>query len=140
MAEKINWNFVAQVLKGPSISGADSLEVDAYEKFDFTIAKDGTNTVALQDASKISLLIISSATYPKISLQHPQPKIIYKGGTGTTAKKLPGEPDSGYVLDAPHIFIGQIAKDFFKDSTDITFTNSTGAEVEIQILIGRTIA
>ena len=132
MAEKINWNFVAQVLKGPSISGADSLEVDAYEKFDFTIAKEGNNTVALQDASKISLLIIISAT--------PDPEIIYKGGTGVTPKKLPGEPDSGYVLEAPHIFIGQIAKDFFRESTDITFTNGTDAEVEIQILIGRTIA
>ncbi len=131
MAEKINWNFVAQVLKGPSISGAGDLDVDAYEKFDFTIAKAGTNTVALQDASKISLLIISSAT--------PGPKITYKGGTIAVPTKLPGEPASGYVLDGPHICIGQIAKDFFKGITDLTFINGAGAEVEIQILIGRTI-
>ena len=128
MAEKINWNFVAQVLKGPSISGAGGADVDAYEKFDFTIAKAGANTVALQDTSKLSLLIISSAA--------PDPKITYKG----SPTALPGEPGSGYALDAPHIFIGRIAKDFFKSITDIKFTNGTGAEVEIQILIGRTIA
>ena len=134
MAEIIHWNFVAQVLNGPSISGtskAEGLDVDAYEKFDFTIAKASTNTVALQDASKISLLIISSAT--------PDAKITYKGGTITLPTKLPGEPGSGYVLDAPHIFLAQIARDFFKGITDITLTNGTGAEVEIQILIGRKI-
>lgn len=128
MAEKISWNFVAQVLKGPSISGAAGLEVDAYEKFDFTIANAGTNTVALQDASKILLLIISSTT--------PGPGITYKG----SPTALPGEPGNGYVLDGPHIFIGRIAKDFFKGITNITFTNGTGAEVGIQILIARKIA
>ncbi|MCX7103536.1 MAG: hypothetical protein NTX38_19140 [Methylobacter sp.] len=132
MAEIINWNFVAQVLNGPSISGAGGFNVDAYEKFDFTIAKAGTNTVALQDASKISLLIISSAT--------PDPKITYKGGTIAAPTKLPGEPSSGYVLDAPHIFLAQIVRDLFKGITDITLTNGTGAEVEIHILIGRKIA
>ena len=129
MAEKINWNFVAQVFKGPSISGAGSFDdADAYEKFDFTIVNAGTNTVALQDTNKISLLIISSAT--------PNPGITYKG----SPTALPGEPGSGYVLDEPHIFLGRIAKDFFKGITEITFTNGTGAEVGIQILIARKIA
>ena len=132
MAEKISWNYVAQVLKGPSISGAESADVDAYEKFDFTIAVASSNTVALQDASKISLLIINPST--------PNLKVTYKGGTTAVPTKLPGEPASGYTLDAPHIFLAQFAKDFFSGIADITFTNDAAAEVEIQILIGRKVA
>ena len=38
MAEKFSWNYVAQALNGPSLSGQGELTVDAYDKIEVTIA------------------------------------------------------------------------------------------------------
>jgi hypothetical protein len=37
MAEKIDWNFVVKALNGSSVSGAGTLEVEAYDKINVTI-------------------------------------------------------------------------------------------------------
>ena len=121
MAEKINWNFVVQALNGPSVSGADKLDVEAYEKIDFPILKTATHDVTLSNISKISLLIISSA--------NADPLITYTGN--------PALPVGSCKLDAPHIFIGDIAMTFLKADTVLTFTNGSVNDTEIQILIGR---
>lgn len=129
MAEKINWSFVAQIPRGPSISGADNLEAEAYEKIDFTIPSNGKHDVCLSNTNTISLVIINSAT--------PNQSITY------TAE--PALPVNKCTLDGPHIFIGNLAHDFFATGTDettskVSFTNNTDNEIQIQILIGRSIA
>jgi hypothetical protein len=122
MTEKISWNFAAQVLKGPAVSGAGNLDVEGYEKKDFKITKNGgTHPVTMTGFGTVALLIISSDSY--------DPLITY---TGT--------PDLAIAtckLDVPHIFMGKVASDFLKADTVITFTNNTTKDVEIQILVGR---
>jgi len=131
MSEKISWNFVAQALNGPSISGAGNLNVEDYEKINFSLAKKGvsgaTHSVNLSGISTVSLLIISTST--------PDSKITYK-----VTPAIKDAPADGYVLDGPHIFIGAGAIAFLVAATGLTFTNATGADAEIQILVGRTTA
>ncbi len=117
MSEKINWNFVAQVLKGPSVSAAASIDIDAYDKFKITIPDSVTQTVNLVPAGTISLLIIS----PKI----PDEDLSYD---------LSGSP---VKLDGPHALIGTGAVNLLGGVTSLTFTNATGADASIEILIGR---
>jgi hypothetical protein len=122
MAEKINWNFAAQVLKGPSISGAGSLDQEAYEKIDFTLTNAGDHPIALSSIDKITLLIIS-ADAP---------------GLNITYKRTGSALTDSLTLDGPHFFIGKIAQDVLGASASaLTFTNSAATAVEIQILIGR---
>ena len=131
MTEKISWNFVAQALNGPSISGAGDLNVEEYEKVDFTLAKKGvsgaTHTVNLSSIGTVSLLIISTST--------PDSKITYK-----VTPAIKDAPADGYMLDGSHIFIGAGAIAFLVAATSLTFTNATGTDAEIQILAGRTTA
>ena len=121
MAEKINWNFVAQALKGPSITGVGSLDVESYEKIDFKIPKTLTHDVTVSDVSKVSLLIISTITPDKL--------ITFKGN--------PVLPIGDCELDNSLILVGNVAQDFLKADTVLTFTNGTDKEIEIQMLIGR---
>jgi hypothetical protein len=122
MSEKINWNFSAQALKGPAISGAGSLDVEGYEKKDFRITKSGgTHPVTMTGFGAVSLLIISSDSY--------DPLITYTG--------IPELAITTCELDGPHIFMGKVASDFLNADTVITFTNNTDKDVEIQILVGR---
>ena len=60
MSETIQWNFVTQVLQGPSVSAAASIkQIDAYDKFDIDLADTATKTVNLVPADSISLLVIN---------------------------------------------------------------------------------
>ncbi|SHO44187.1 hypothetical protein [Desulfopila aestuarii] len=117
MPEKINWNVVAQVMKGPSISAAASVEVDAYDKFQITLLDTVTQVVNLVPGGTISLLVIN----PK----KPDEKLTYDLG-GTDVK-----------LDGPHILIGTGAVGLLGGVTSLSFTNNTGADATIEILIGR---
>jgi len=130
MAEKINWSFVAQIPRGPSISGSGNLEVEAYEIIDFTIPGKNKHDVCLSNTSTISLLIINSAT--------PNQSVTY------TAE--PSLPVNRCTLDGPQIFIGKLAQSFFAAGAEsvttskVSFTNDTENEIHIQILIGRSTA
>lgn len=128
MSEKISWNFVVQALNGPSISGAGSLTPEAYETIDVTvpgITPPLTKKVTLPGAMSLLIIKPPAPTTPGMN-------ITYKG-----TPAIPGEP---VVLDGPHVFIGAGAIAFLGAATDLTFTNATGADTEIQILIGRTTA
>ncbi len=121
MAEKINWSYVIQALNGPSISGADSLEVDAYDKIEVTIAKDKDQEVNLVPTPAMSLLVIK----PFINPTAPDKYLSYKVGT------------KDVNLDGPHLFIGAGAVSLLDGATSLTFTNDTGDEAVLIILIGR---
>ncbi len=118
MAETIKWNFVTQVLHGPSVSAAGSFdEVNAYDKFNIEIADTVTQAVNLVPADSISVLVIN----PK----KPDKNLTYD---------LSG---SDVALDGPHVLIGTGAVGLLGGATSLTFTNATGADAVIEILIGR---
>ena len=119
MPETIKWNFVTQVLKGPSVSAAGSIvEADAYDKFEVELADTVTQAVNLVPAgASISLLVINPET-PDASLSYDL------GGTPV-------------ILDGPHVLIGEGAVSLLGGATSLTFTNSTGADAVIEILVGR---
>lgn len=119
MSETIKWNFVTQVLQGPGVSAADSItDVDAYDKFDISLADTVTQAVNLVPAGgNISLLVIN----PK----PPHANLSYDLGGNTIA------------LDGPHVLIGSGAVSLLGGATSLTFTNTTGADAVIEILVGR---
>jgi len=118
MSETIKWNFVTQVLHGPSVSAAATIDdVDAYDKFDIELADSVTQTVNLVPGGTIFLLVINPKT--------PDEDLSYE---------LSGSP---VALDGPHVLIGSGAVSLLGGVTSLTFTNNTGAEAVIEILVGR---
>lgn len=117
MAEKISWNYVAQALNGPSLSGQGVLEVDAYDKIEVTITAGATQQVNLVPSGTVSLLVINPAI--------PDVNLSYKIGVKVVA------------LDGPHVLIGTGAVSLLGGATNLSFTNNTGADATIEILLGR---
>lgn len=118
MSETIKWNFVTQVLKGPSVSAASAIdEIDAYDKFEIALADTGTQVVNLTPGGATSLLVINP--------RPPHADLSYE---------LDGNP---VALDGPHVLIGTGAVSLLGGATSLTFTNNTGADAVIEILIGR---
>jgi hypothetical protein len=117
MSEKIGWNYVAQALNGPSLSSAGSLEVDAYDKLEVTVAHGATQAVNLVPAGTVSLLVINPIT--------PDKQLVYKVGANDV------------LLDGPHVLIGTGAVGLLGGATSLSFTNNTGADAVIEILVGR---
>ena len=117
MAEKINWNFVVQALDGPSVSGASSLDIEAYDKIKVTITAGATQQVNLVPSGAVSLLIINPAV--------PDVDLSYKVGANVIA------------LDGPHVLIGTGAVSLLGGAANLSFTNNTAADATIEILLGR---
>lgn len=117
MAEKISWNYVAQALNGPSLSGQGVLEVDAYDKIEVTIMDGATQQVNLVPSGTVSLLVINPAV-PDVDLSYDI------GGTAI-------------ALDGPHVLIGTGAVSLLGGASNLSFTNNTGADATIEILLGR---
>ena len=118
MAETISWNYVAQALGGPSLSGQGDLTVDAYDKITVTIAAGATQEVDLVPSGTVSLLVINPAV-PDIDLSYDV------GGNAV-------------ALDGPHVLIGTGAVSLLLAvRRDLSFTNNTGADATIEILLGR---
>jgi hypothetical protein len=117
MGEKVNWNYVAQAINGPSLSAAGSVDVDAYDKFEITIPDDATQAVNLVPAGTVSLLVINPIISDK--------KLTYKVGSKVVS------------LDGPHVLIGAGAVGLLGGATSLSFTNKTGADAVIDILVGR---
>lgn len=126
MSEKISWILNVQVLGGPKISATDTIEVDAYDKFDITVLKTKTKSLAFVpgiDVTKIRLILIKP--------DKPDVLLTYKiNNAGSSIK-----------LDSTQALIGEGSVSFFVgaltslDSLD--FTNGSSADVSIQVLVGR---
>lgn len=117
MAEKMNWNYVIQVLNGPSVSGAGSLEVDAYDKFEITVAASASQTVNLVPGDALSLLVINPKT-PSLDLTY-------------------AVNGNDVALDGPQVLLGTGAVSLLGGATSLSFTNNTVVDAVIEILIGR---
>ena len=117
MEEKISWNFVVQALNGPSVSGAGTLELDAYDKVEVTIAAGATQQVNLVPSGTVSLIIINPVV-PDVDLSY--------------------DVDGNAVaLDGPHVLIGAGAASLLGGAANLSFTNDTAADAIIEILLGR---
>lgn len=117
MGEKISWNYVTQALNGPSLSAAGDIEVDAYDKFEVTVGDTATQAVNLVPAGTVSLLVINPAS--------PDAKLTYKVG------------GNDVPLDGPQVLIGAGAVSLLGGTSNLSFTNNTGADAVIDILVGR---
>ncbi|MDQ3267863.1 MAG: hypothetical protein M3P47_03930 [Pseudomonadota bacterium] len=117
MAEKIDWSFVVQALNGPSVSGAGTLEIEAYDNIKVTITAGATQQVNLTPSGTVSLIIIN----PAVS----DVDLTYKVGANVVA------------LDGPHVLIGTGAVSLLGGAANLSFTNNTAADATIEILLGR---
>jgi hypothetical protein len=117
MTETLTWNYVAQALNGPNVSAAGNMEVDAYDKFEVTITDTATQQVDLVPGGTVSLLVINPII-PDVDLTY----------------EVSGN-DVG--LDGPHVLLGSGAVSLLAGATSLSFTNNTGADAIIEILIGR---
>src|SRR3569623_973945 len=117
MAEKLNWNYVVQALNGPSLSAADELVVDEYDKMEITIAATVTQQIDLVPNADMALLIIQ-----------PEP-----------ASNALSCEITGYdvMLEGPQVFIGSGAVRRRGGATSLKVTNHTGADAVIGMLTGR---
>src|SRR3569832_463911 len=117
MGEKLSWNYVAQAVTGPSLSAAGEMEVDAYDKLVFLVVVFVCLLVVFVFFVMASLLIINP--------ENASTDLTYKVGA------------NDIKLDGPQVFIGAGAVALLGGATSLTFTNHTGADAVIEILVGR---
>jgi hypothetical protein len=128
MSVKINWSCNVQVINGPKLSGADTIEVDAYDNIEVTVPKkvgpnNGTAIVEVQPGaqSKVMFLLIQAGTY--------------QGGPVSYKVDVSNKP---VKLDAQQLMIGSGAVGLLDGApTKLNFENSGAADVPVRILIGR---
>lgn len=128
MSVKINWSCNVQVINGPKLSGADTVEVDAYDNIEVNVPKkvgpdNGKAGVEVQPGAqtKVMFLLIQAGTYQG----------------GPVSYKVEGSSKS-VKLDAQQLMIGAGAVGMLDGSpTKLNFENSGAADVPVRILIGR---
>ncbi len=129
MSVKINWSCNVQVINGPKLSGADTVEVDAYDNIEVTVPKKpsgpdpGKATVEVQPGAqnKVMFLLIQAGTYQGSPLT-------YKVDVSTKPVRL----------DAQQLMIGLGAVGLLDGApTKLHFENTGAADIPVRILIGR---
>lgn len=119
----IAWNMGVQITGGPGISLKDAFTVDAYDMIEVVIPDTVTQKVEIQPsgvAAQVQLLMIRSDRYDE--------DLVYKVGADPTEFKL----------DKPLLLIGKGAISMLGEAPDaLHFTNTSGDDASIQILVGR---
>src|SRR3569832_457847 len=111
------WFFVVLVVFGLCFFAAGEMEVDAYDKLAITVADNVSQQVDFVPNAKASLLIINP--------ENASTDLTYKVGA------------NDIKLDGPQVFIGAGAVALLGGATSLTFTNHSGADAVIEILVGR---
>jgi hypothetical protein len=123
MPETIVLTVNAVVAGGPKLSANRTIEVDAYDKISVSIPDATTGMdVELQPggSGQVTFLLVTSDRYGD--------DLTYKVNAGATDR----------VLDQPHILTGKGAVGMLAGAPEtLSFDNAMGADVEIQVLIGR---
>jgi len=124
MAIDITTNFVATVVGGPTLGRSFKLQVDAYDLVDISIANGAADEpVELQPggAGQVQFLLVLASSYA--------PALSYKVNAAANPSRdldrellLAGDGALG-LLGAP--------------PNQLLFTNATGQEISIRVLIGR---
>jgi hypothetical protein len=128
MSVKINWSCNVQVINGPKLSGADTVEVDAYDNIEVNVPKkvgpdNGKAAVEVQPGAqtKVMFLLIQAGSYQG----------------GPVSYKVEGSTKS-VKLDAQQLMIGAGAVGMLDGApTKLNFENAGAADVPVRILIGR---
>lgn len=124
----INLALNVQVVGGPKVLISKSQSVEAYDKIEVAIEPDGAKkSVEVQpgDADHVSFLLIESSVYSS-ALNY----VVSEGDPSTDS--------SAIVLDQPHVYfgIGAVSALGVAPKT-LNFTNNSGKQAAIEILVGR---
>jgi len=123
--ERINWSTNVSVEGGPTLAVAQSLDVDAYDKFTVAVpAGDDDFAVSLGTvpAGSLHFLLVTGENLAAIN-----PPLTYKvNGAGTE-----------YVLAAPHVYASPGQMVGLGEVTTLNFKNDTGDPATVQVLVGR---
>ena len=121
MSEKIRWNVTARVDAGPVLEAADAIDADAYDKLEVTIP-DGANKQPIN----IAPVKWPSVLFLALNPRKTSPSLNYDlNGT-----KIP--------IDGPHFLVGSGAvKLLGTGDATLKFSNTSGADATIDILVGR---
>jgi len=118
VAEQLLWSVMVRAVGGPQVAVSASLQVEAYDKLAVTIADGATTQVDLAPSGgEVALVLISASS--------PSPDLTYEVAGNTVA------------LNGPLALIGSGAVGLLGGATSLSFTNGTGADADIQILVGR---
>lgn len=125
MPETITYSISAQVANGPKISESKALAVEAYDKTQIVVADAASDLeVNIQpDGSGLAQFVAITATAYGATLT-------YKVNSAASTTVI--------ALDGPHLFIGTGAVSLLDAApTKLFFSNGTGADVTVNILVGR---
>ncbi|MGV9456377.1 hypothetical protein [Streptomyces sp. NPDC003635] len=124
MPEIIRWSFTVSVDGGPSLSGSDSVGVDAYDRLSVALpagAKDVDVEVQPAKVPKQLSMLVVRASRPAAAIT------VSADGGGTH-----------YPLDGPFVLIGSGAVRLLADAPGaLRLSNGTAADVTVDILVGR---
>ena len=131
MATNVSWKLNLDVQSGPKVLITNSVQVDAFDRIEVTVpdttASPGATTVDVQPsaAGKVKLLLIRSNRY----------------GDDLTYRVHDNSTDERALNDA--IFLtGAGSLNLLEDPTapldKLLITNTTGQDVVIEIIVGRT--
>jgi hypothetical protein len=123
----INLALNVQVVGGPKVLISKSKSVEAYDKIEVVIEPGGIEkSVDIQpgDATDVSFLLIQSN--------------VYSSNLEYVVSDDSGDSPTAIVLDEPHLYLGTGAVSTLGKSPQILkFTNNSGEQAAIEILVGR---
>lgn len=131
MPTNISWKLSLEIQSGPNIIVTNAVQADAYDRIEVnvpdTTSAPTPTTVDVQPgiAGKIKLLLIRSTKYGN--------NLKYKVHDNTTPER---------VLNDALFLVGAGSLDLLEDSNapldKLLVTNTTGQDVVIEIIVGRT--
>ena len=133
MPESVSWNFTVRVAQGPTVVGADSLEVEAYDKINVSLppvaASEVEVNIGLGGVGDPQILVIKASRYSDGEDPPDTKYVTYSATAGA---------DPPYELTAPLVLIGAGATKLLNDNlTNLFFKNPLPEAVTIEILVGR---
>lgn len=123
MAEKITWSFKMQASGGPTITAADTLDLETYVKTSVTV-NNGT-PVAVAFVTSPTLLAVTASKYID--------------GANVVTYKVNGA-GADKTLDGPLFFVGAKNVELIAATlSSLTFTNPFAEPIDIQVFSGKDI-
>jgi hypothetical protein len=131
MATNISWKLNLEIQSGPNIIVTNAVQADAYDRIEVRVpdstASPATTTVDVQPgaAGKVKLLLIRSTRYGD--------NLKYQVHDNTTPER---------VLNDAVFLVGAGSLDLLEDPAapldKLLVTNTTGQDVVLEIIVGRT--
>jgi len=130
--EKIDVSVSVKVSEGPTLSTAQTIECDAYDKAEVVVATGGTEDVEVQPspAAQVELLVITASKY---EIADSQAQITYQLCDNA------GDPTgSAEVLNGPLVLVGSGAVDLLGGKPwKLQFVSTFAEDVTVEVLVGR---